>query len=340
MGGENVLNEIKERLIENPDKIIELLETFGFEHINHRNTEIRFARSDSGGANISIRLKNNPYCCVSDWSRGISTDIVSYIIQEKNVEFRDVLQTTKKILGLGNDWRPQQKKVLFGGIYNNLTNQNREIQLKVYNESVLDQYENVGNLRFLRDGISLDAQKFFGLRFSIEDNAIIIPIHNEFGDLIGAKARINGDPQEGESKYYYPIPAQVSQTLYGYSKNYSYLYGNDVIIVESEKAVAQAYTFGVRNIVGLGSNSISEKQSKMILQLQPKRIILALDEGLEFDQIKRDADMIKNCCGMFNVEIWYWDADLDLDIGAKCSPTDMGKEKFNEIIEEQLVRIY
>lgn len=335
-----MLNEIKERLIDNPEKLIELLENFGFEHINHRGSEIRFARSDSGGANISIRLKNNPYCCVSDWSRGVSTDIISYIIQEKSVEFREVLQAAKKILNLSDDWKPQQKRVLFGGIYEGLSCKNREIKLKTYNESVLDKYEQIGNLRFLRDGISLETQKFFDIRFSVEDNAIILPLHNEMGDLIGAKARINGEPQEGESKYYYPLPTQVSQTLYGYSKNYGYLYGNDIIVVESEKSVAQGYTFGVRNIVALGSSAVSEKQSKMLLQLQPKRIILAFDEGLAFEQVQRNADMIKSFCSMFEVEIWYWDADQDLDINPKSSPTDMGKEKFEEIMQDQLVRIY
>ena len=43
----DVLNEIKERLIENPEKLIELLENFGFEHINHRVNEIRCARGPS-----------------------------------------------------------------------------------------------------------------------------------------------------------------------------------------------------------------------------------------------------------------------------------------------------
>ena len=335
-----MLNKIKEQLIEQPEKLIELLEHFSFEHINHRGSEIRFARSDSGGANISIRLKNNPYCCVSDWSRGVSTDIISYIIQEKSVEFREVLQAAKKILNLSDDWRPQQKRALFGGIYEGLSCKNREIKLKTYNESVLDKYEQIGNLRFLRDGISLETQKFFDIRFSVEDNAIILPLHNEMGDLIGAKARVNDEPQEGESKYYYPLPTQVSQTLYGYSKNYSYLYGNDVIVVESEKSVAQGYTFGVRNIIALGSSAVSEKQSKMLLQLQPKRIILAFDEGLAFEQVQRNADILKSFCSMFEVEIWYWDADQDLDINPKSSPTDMGKEKFTEIMEEQLVRIY
>ena len=335
-----MLNKIKEQLIKQPEKLVELLETFSFEHINHRGSEIRFARSDSGGANISIRLKNNPYCCVSDWSRGISTDIISYIIREKSVDFRDVLQAAKRILNLSDDWRPQQKRALFGGIYDGLSCRNREINLKTYDESVLNKYEQIGNLRFLRDGISLEAQKFFDIRFSAEDNAIILPLHNEMGDLIGAKARVNGEPQEGESKYYYPLPTQVSQTLYGYSKNYSYLYGNDVIVVESEKSVMQGYAFGARNIVAVGSSAVSEKQSKMLLQLQPTRIILAFDEGLAFEQVQRNADIIKSFCSMFEVEIWYWDADQDLDIGLKCSPTDMGKEKFEEIMQEQLVRIY
>lgn len=335
-----MLNKIKETLIEQPEKLIELLEYFSFEHINHRGSEIRFARSESGGANISIRLKNNPYCCVSDWSRGVSTDIISYIIQEKTVDFREVLNVTKKILNLSSDWRPQQKKALFGGIYDGLSSRNSEIKLKTYDESVLNKYEKVGNLRFLRDNISLDAQRFFDVRFSIEDNSIILPLHNEFGDLVGAKARINDNPQDGESKYYYPLPTQVSQTLYGYSKNYGYLYGNDVIVVESEKSVMQGYTFGARNIVALGSSSVSEKQAKMLIQLQPKRIILAFDEGLAFEQIQRNADMIKGCRSMFETEIWFWDADQDLDILPKSSPTDMGKEKFGEIIEEQLVRIY
>lgn len=335
-----MLNKIKEQFIEQPEKLVDLLMYFGFEHINHRGNEIRCARDLQGGSNISIRLKNNPYCCVSDWSRGVSTDIISYIIREKSVEFRDVLKVSKKILNLSDDWRPQQKRTLFGGIYSNLSCRKNEVKLKIYDESVLKNYKKIGNVRFLRDGISLEAQRFFDIRFSVEDNAIIIPIYNECGDLVGIKARVNGEVEEGESKYYYPLPTQVSQTLYGYSKNYANLYGNDVIVVESEKSVAQGYTFNVRNIVALGSSSVSEKQSKMLLQLQPKRIILAFDEGLVFEQIQRNADMIKSCCSMFETEIWYWDSTIDLDIGSKCSPTDMGKDKFEEIMKEQLVRIY
>ena len=334
-----MLSEIKEELLKNPDAIVELLEYFDFAHIKPSIREIRFARDDKAGQNIRIKLEDNEYLVVNDYSRGVRLDIFSYIVQEKNVTFKEVIQKTKQILNLSDDWRPQQRKSLFGGIYDSIARQNREIKLRVYDDSVLDQYIKHGNLMFLNDGISLAAQKFWDVRFSIMDNRIIIPIRNEYGQLCGAKGRLNGIPEDDEPKYIYPIPVMSSQLLYGYSENYQYLYGNDIIIVESEKSVMQAWDFGVRNIVALGSNNLSEKQTKLLLQLQPKRIIIAMDEGLDFMQTQRNADMIKNFSSIFTPEIWYWDADQDLDISPKSSPTDMGGNKFEEIMQEQLVKI-
>lgn len=335
-----MLSEIKEELLKRTECIVELLEHFNFAHIKPSAKEIRFARDYRAGQNISIRLENNEYLTTNDYSRGVRLDIFSYIVQEKNVTFKDVIHKTKQILGLDNDWRPQQKCQLFGGIYSNIARQNREIKLKVYDEDTLTQFEDYGNIRFLNDGISLAAQKFWGIKFSVVDNRIIIPIRNEYGELVGAKGRLNGSPEDDEPKYIYTIPVASSQLLYGYSENYQYLYGNDVIVVESEKSVMQAWDFDVRNIVALGSNNLSEKQTKLLLQLQPERIIIAMDEGLPFEQTQRNADIIKSLGGILTPEIWYWDADQDLDISPKSSLTDNGKEKFEEIINEQLVKIY
>lgn len=335
-----MLSEIKKELLKKPDSIMELLENFDFAHIKPSTKEIRFSRDEQAGLNISIRLENNDYLVVNDYSRGVRLDIFSYIAQEKNTTFREVLRETKQILGLDDDWRPQQHRYLFGGIYNELSKPNRDIKLKIYDDDILDQYECCGNRRFLADNISLAAQKFWDVRFSTLDNRIILPIRNEYGLLVGAKGRLNGDPEENEPKYIYTIPVASSQLLYGYSENYQYLYGNDVIVVESEKSVMQAWDFGVRNIVALGSNNLSEKQAKLLLQLQPTRIIIALDEGLDFDHTQKNADVIKKFGTILIPEIWYWDANQDLDIAPKSSLTDMGEEKFKEIIAEQLVRIY
>ena len=156
-------------------------------------------------------------------------------------------------------------------------------------------------------------------------------------EIIAVKARINGDPSEGVSKYWYPVGGNISSSLYGYSQNYQYLYGNDVVVVEAEKSCLQGYTFDYRNIVALGSNNLSEMQAKLILQLQPKRIIMALDEGLEFEQIAKNMDLLKSLATMRDIDILYWDSTMDIDIPLKASPTDMGKEKFEEIMQEQLV---
>lgn len=335
-----MLSEIKEELLKQPDAIIELLEYFDFDHISPSNREIRFARNHSGGKNISIRLENNDCLYVNDFARGVSLDIFSYIIQEKSVTFREVIQKTKQILHLNDDWKPQKKQLLFGGIYEGLTSPNRETQLTVYNESVLDNYERCGNLRFLRDGISLEAQKFWDIRFSMECNSIIIPIRNEYGELVGAKARRNKNVEGDENKYYYPCPVQMGRILYGHSENYEYLFGADTIYIgESEKFCQQLYTMGIRNCVSLGSHTLSEKQAKLLLQLASKSVTFMFDEGLDLSETKRNADVLRNISGMMEIDIYFFDYRDCLDIGPKESPSDNGIEVWNNIIENHIKNI-
>lgn len=332
-----MLDEIKEELLNNTDAIVELLEYFDFTRIKPSNKEIRFCRNEQGGKNISIRLERNEKLYVNDFARGVSKDIFSYIIQEKCVTFREVIQKTKQILGLDNNWKPQQKCSLFGGIYDNLMKPNQEIILKTYDESVLDDYVPCGNSRWLNDGISLMAQRFWDIRFSVKDNAIIIPLHNEYGDLVGVKARVNGEVQEDASKYYYPISVSMSQILYGYSENYQYLYGAETVYVgESEKFCQQLYTMGIRNCVSLGSHSLSEKQARLLLQLSTKSITFMLDDGLDLSETKRNVDVVKNISSMMQIEIYFFDHTNCLSLLNGDSPSDHGIELWNDIIKNHI----
>lgn len=328
-----MIKDIKELLLKDPDAIVELLQDFGFENIRLNSREIRFARDHRGGMNISIRLENNPNVAVNDFARSVHMDIFSYIMQEKNVTLRDVLASAKRILGLGDNWKPKPKAQLFGGIYSNISKRNNNVELKTYPESVLEEYENIPCRKFLDDGISLEAQKGFGIRFSTQDQAIIIPIRNEFGDLIGTKARLNGEVQDGESKYFYPLPTMASQTLFGLSTNYRYLYGADEIFIgESEKFCMQLYTIGIRNCVSLGSHTLSEKQSKLLLQLAPKNIVFMMDQGLPLEETKKNAETLRKCMTMMDVGIKFFDwRDCNL-LGEKDSPSDHGKNIFDDIV--------
>ena len=329
-----MLSDLKQELLKQPDAIVELLEAFDFAHIKTSSREIRFARNEQGGRNIRIRLDNNEYLSVVDYARNIRKDIFSYIIEEKNTTFRDVLQITKKILNLGDDWSPR-RYYLFGGIYNNIRKET-EVYIKTYPESILDQYDKYGNLRWLKDGISLETQMKFNVCYDCDSQRIVFPIRNQYSEIIAIKGRINSEPQKDDAKYLYLVPGLVSNTLYGYSENYKDLVGSTVYIFESEKSVLQLDSMGYHNGVALMSNSLSEAQAKMILALDPERIVFMLDNGLDLNITKRNIDVLKSVCAMREIKICYWNWQESLDTGDKDSSTDYGREVFEYIIENEI----
>lgn len=336
-----MIAELKKQLLEDPENIRTLLEEFEFEHITLKRNEIRFARDNDGGQNIRIRLENNDYLAVSDYVRGTSLDIFSYIIQEKNATFREVLKCTKEILWLDDDWQPPRKQYkLFAGIYDSIINKTPP-KIKTYPDDILKNYAQIGNKLWMGDGISLETQRKFNICFDVESNSIVIPWYNQFGEIIAIKNRINGTPEDGMSKYYYSLGGLVSSSLYGLSENYQYLQNTEILIGESEKQVLQLATKGYRNAVSLGSNSLSEQQAKLLLSLNPTKLIWLLDEGLPKENTLRNAQIVQEYCAMRQVEQywWNWENSLTVSEGAKMSPGDCSKNDFENILKYELEKL-
>lgn len=105
-----MLNEILQKLNENSDAIVELLDYYECGKIKVNTREVRFARDDrpESGLNISIRLENNDACLVKDFARSEVNNIISWLCKEKNADFKSVLLTVKRILNLSDDWRPRR----------------------------------------------------------------------------------------------------------------------------------------------------------------------------------------------------------------------------------------
>lgn len=330
-----MIQEIKKQLLENPENICTLLEEFDFAHITLKRNEIRFARNSYGGPNIRIRL-NDEYLNVTDYVNSIHTDIISYIIKEKHTDFRSVLSAIKRILNLSDDWRPQSRRLIFGGVYEHIIHM-ADSSPKTYDESILDEYLKVPNERFQRDNISLEAQMKFGIGYDVGTDRITIPIRDQHGSLMGIKGRRNYETDnEEDPKYLYLVPCQMSKTLFGYSTNYSSMYGRTVMIFESEKSVLQCASYGYHNAVALGSNSLSEYQAKMILSLNPQKVIFMLDSDLPLENTKRNIDMLRSVAIMRDLQINYFDWTECLELPAKASPSDEGKEVFEYILAENI----
>ena len=333
-----MLKEIKKELLDNPEKLKELLEYFNFYNVHIHQSYISFGRAqDTSKKSIVVRLEKNDYLYVTDYARNISKDLFSYISEQRLVDFKDIISVVRNILGVDDFSLFNESRGIFGGFYEKIRKRS-EYSVRTYDESVLDKYIPLANKRFIDDNISIAAQQFFGIRYDVESQGIVIPIHNQIGELIGAKIRCNYEVQDGEMKYYYLIPCQASQTLYGYSQNYNYLTNNIIYIYEAEKSVMQCFSYGIRNCVALGSGSISRKQVRMLLELNPKKIIFMHDVGYDLENILRNINMVKNYSRFSEVELGYWDF-FDRLYDNKVSASDLGKKELLRIMDTEIKMI-
>ena len=333
-----MLKEIKKELLDNPEKLKELLEYFNFYNVHIHQSYISFGRAqDTSKKSIVIRLEKNDYLYVTDYARNISKDLFSYISEQRLVDFKDIIGVVRIILGVDDFGLFNESRGIFGGFYEKIRKRS-EHSVRTYDESILDKYIPLANKRFVDDNISIAAQQFFGIRYDVESQGIVIPIHNQVGELIGAKIRCNYEVQDGEMKYYYLIPCQASQTLYGYSQNYNYLTNNIIYIYEAEKSIMQCFSYGIRNCVALGSGSISRKQVRMLLELNPKKIIFMHDVGYDLENILRNINMVKNYSRFSEVELGYWDF-FDRLYDNKVSASDLGKKELLRIMDTEIKMI-
>lgn len=333
-----MLQDIKKELIKNPEKLKDVLEHFGYCNVVIKHHYIQCGRAfDTSKKAIVINLDKNDYLYVHDYPRNVQCDLFTYIMHQRNVDFIVVLNAVKKALNITDYYDFFRKKGIFGGFYESIRKKNF-YKVRIYDESVLDRFTRCGNTRFLADHISLQAQHFFNIRYDVESQGIVIPIYDQFGQLMGAKERFNYDVPDGEMKYFYPISCASSQTLYGYAQNYQYLTDGTVYIFEAEKSIMQCYSYGIRNCVALGSGTISLKQIQILYELNPKKIIFCHDEGYDLENIMKNIKLVKRYSRFSEIKVGYWDYKKR-EYKHKVSPSDMGGDVLRYILKNEIVMI-
>ena len=331
-----MFEEVKEKLLEQPESIERILDAFGFDKIRKNQREIRC--SFEPGMNptaVVVRLQDNHNLLVKDYERNTTADLINYLVKTKKVPFKDVMNAIKQELHLDSIYNYKRRSGLFGGLYDKISRVNGDIEVITYPEEILKQYGVTPNLLWLKDGISLATQRKWGVGFDVVSQRITLPIRTSSGEILAIKGRLNGTPDEFEPKYLYIENGPMSQTLFGYSENYSSLYENDVIVVESEKSVLKMDSWGYGNVVALGSNSLSAAQAKLLLSLNPKRVIFMLDKSLPLENTKRNADLLKTFCTMRSCEILFWNWENNITLDEKSAPCDDTKEEFEYILKEE-----
>lgn len=326
------LHKVKRMLARQPDKLIAFLKSYGFCGFRERSQYISFGRDvQSSYKSIVIYKQNNDSLLVHDYAKCFNGDIVDYLQQEKGVDPEECAVEMQRALRLSSFSIDDDQDIEESDYKESRDDTGPEL----IDESVLDQFPAFVNERFLRDGISFQTQKKFGLRYDTVRMSIIIPIRNAEGNLIGVKARVNRDVQHGELKYTYVENCQITKTLYGYYENRNVLkQSKDICIFEAEKSVMQADGFDIHNCVALGSSVISPYQCELLKALEPERLVLMFDKGLMDIYVKRNIERIRQCFGE-NIKIVLWNPSES--VPDKSSPTDLGERGFQRAIREELV---
>lgn len=222
-------------------------------------------------------------------------------------------------------------------------------ELKVYDNKVLNHFYDFGIEEWNEQNISYQTQDKFEIKFSIEDNAIIIPHRDWNGNLVGIRQRnLSQSLVDNGIKY---VPTKINGTVYKYPTGlnlYGYYYNQNeikqtkkVILFEAEKSVMMMDTYYHDNnfSVALSGHNLTRSQTKFLTKLPIDEVIVALDKDFKNDdyetKLALEELIIKKfgkLTNRFNVSI-IWDNDNLLDY--KDSPTDKGKEVFDKLFSER-----
>ena len=337
------LSIIKEKLSDDVDLVIRLLESVGFQNIkyNANSNYLSFPRIYGDNQNATV-LYLDTFKVLCFTNNNESGDLFSVIMREKNLSFPQALKYISKICDI--DVTESKYRPPFNGFYKKLIRemQEPETSMQTYGEDILREYSDKFNTMFFNDGISYETQAKFNVGYDLWTNRITVPEYTLDGKLCGIMGRSIDTECPKEERWLPIIPCSRSLTLYGYHTNYGNIQNKNLCIVgESEKFPQQLDSFGC--YLGLASCGchLSDTQAKYIKGLLVDKTILAYDEGLTQEYIHEEAKKLKVNNAIFSNKVGYiFDKEhIVLPIGSKASPSDFGREAFSYLIKNCVVWI-
>jgi DNA primase len=185
---------------------------------------------------------------------------------------------------------------------------------------------------FRDDGISLEVQKEFEVGLCPQTNYITIPIRDAVGTLVGVKGRYFGEIDECHPKYVYLERCNKSRILYGYWQNREYIKSSPFLfVVESEKAVQQLATIGIRNVVATSGKTISRYQVELIIRTGCTPVF-AYDQDVTEDELNSIAEMFMDGISVYAV------IDKEGILNEKESPSD-NPEKWVRLVKNHVYQM-
>lgn len=334
------IRDLKEEIL-NRELLADILSELGCHHIQDRGDYCTCGNHD-GDNPRSIVVYKNEYISCTNYTRQITkngrvADIFDLIVYVRDCSFAEAMKWVCELAGISyygeREDLPESLQILRMLKEMSVGDGDEDSgSIKPISENILSYYLPYPNKMFEDDGISLDVQREFEVGYDDFSNYITIPIRDSLGNLVGVKGRYFGEPDEYHSKYLYLEKTNKSKILYGYWQNKEYIKSSSFIyVVESEKAVQQLATMGVRNVVSTGGKTISRTQVELITRTGCAPI-LAFDQDVDEDELKEIASMFMNGISVYAI------IDYDGILGEKESPSD-DPEKWSHLVQNNIYKI-
>ena len=333
-----------------PSDILTLMNDLGADLVKETNEYFIFTSicHHSDSSKLYYYKNSRSFYCYSNCG---SMSVYDTIMKVKDCDFKTAFDYLKSIVNGYN--RPitgfggrQFKSVdLDDVVVEQLPIIDKPFLYKMYNDNIKLMKE------WLNEGITEDALRKFNIRFDVKGNRMIIPHMREDGQCIGIRVR-NFNPKDIERGKYMPLfyddncfAHALGSSLFGLniSKDNIKKY-KKCIVFESEKSVLKYESlYANKNIsVSICGSSFSNQQKKMLLNLEPQEIVLALDRQYKSEDSEEGINWknkiiknLKNLTPYCDVS-YIWDNDQDRLLDYKDSPIDKGRKVFETLLRNRI----
>lgn len=338
------VSTLSERLTDNIEEIIKILVHLGFEEdrikYNPRKHLITAPRPEDGADNPNGFLLYTDKLKWQYTTRNGHGNIYTLTMELKGWTFPEALKGIAKWLGIKTT--SIHISLPFGGFFKHLDHESSEDieKLPEYSWSLLPPADSY-SYAFVKDGIPATIQQRWGVRLDHELNAVLIPIQDLYGRLVGCKARNNDSNCAHNHRYWAELEYDKNQILFGAYQNYSNIIAKDTIVIgEAEKFPMQAEAKGLMCSAAIGGHNISSAQAKIIRSFGVKRIILAFDEGVSEEEIRIQCAILNVSTPFYSPEIYYvFDRDYKYFVkDSKAAPSDLCTDDFKGIMKHCLIK--
>ena len=341
--------ELKNYIVEH-EQIEYILESLGCRSIVYHEDKNYYSATqpeDSADNKMGVCIKAVPFLNYYSYSRNIhiedGKDLFALVQETKHITFAETMKYLHNLLGLKYTFKkeePKNDKPAYDplAIFKKAASKKRcrnvlDCTFEALDESVLTDLVPMIHIDLLREGIMPWTVKKFGLAYSYRWKRTIFPHRYINGELMGWNGRSSVQDCEllGITKYYI-TPGMKKICPYGLYENYADIEkAGYCVIYESEKSVLKRDSKGDSTGLAISGKSISDEEVRLILGLDIKEIVIALDQDVDINEIRHLAEKFFR---LRKVSYIYDKWDL---LEKKDSPADKCNKIYDFLFKHRIV---